>query len=641
MIPADLTSDERSVISRAIQDKFNALGGGGKGSKGASSSSAADGGEVAVGGDGTGDEAVESSSIGVMADAEIFAALREELERATKQVVDSREGEGGEGCGGGEPVVAAGKGTGGAGGEELTAPDSPEHKADDDDYVMTTNTAAENASPGGTHRVGRTLIEVDGTVSVDYMDDEHDFDQTEVGDGIGEKGEKVEYEKRIFHQSSHDMLRAAADSMLEDQSMIQDFINQIKDNSINSPQTSDFRARRLTFAKAPLQMKEEDEESEGGDEFVPPSSPNPDGDETGDMTPMLAPTSTITKRMSYTPAAAFKPRASGRYERQRTTIYASAEMGVQQKATQPFPKDVMGTFSCHGIEPGYEEGDEDGIHQKDNQDRGCCVYPFKSHPREALFMVLDGHGPQGDAVSEFAMRQVVVSLERSENMLEDPETTLKDAFIKTNAALMVTPIEYMTSGTTLVAVYMRETHFWIAHVGDSRVVCAVQEGDGLVAHNACEDHKPDNPEEKARIEAWGGFVSPAPEEGMSSRVWLDEDWTMIGLAMARSIGDYAVKAVGVIPEPEVQRHDVTENHKFMILASDGVWEFISSQEAVEIVASKIHLGADMACENLIHQATERWAEEEGDYRDDITAIVFTFPLPWETQHLSDEARKKP
>jgi serine/threonine protein phosphatase PrpC len=505
---------------------------------------------------------------------------------------------------------------------------------------MTTNTGTKDASPGGTHKVGRTLIEVDRTVSVDYVDDEHDFDQNEVGDDVGEKGAKVDYEKRIFHQSSHDMLSAAADSILEDQSMIQDFINQIKDNTHNSPQTSDFRARRLTFGKAPLQMKEDEEDGDGDEDAFVPSSPNPDGEEMGAMTPMLAPHTTITRRLSHAPASAFKPRASGRYERQRTTIYASAEIGVQQKATQPFPKDIMGTFSCHGIEPGYDEDDEDGIHQKDNQDRGCCVYPFKSHPREALFMVLDGHGPQGDAVSEFAMRQVVVSLERSENMSNDPETTLKDAFIKTNAALMVTPIEYMTSGTTLVAVYMRETHFWIAHVGDSRVVCAVQEGDELVAHNACEDHKPDNPDEKARIEAWGGFVSPAPEEGMSSRVWLDEDWTMIGLAMARSIGDYAVKDVGVIPEPDVQRHDVTENHKFMILASDGVWEFISSQEAVEIVASKIHLGADMACENLIHQATERWAEEEGDYRDDITAIVFTFPLPWKTQHVGSTNFKK-
>jgi len=140
------------------------------------------------------------------------------------------------------------------------------------------------------------------------------------------------------------------------------------------------------------------------------------------------------------------------------------------------------------------------------------------------------------------------------------------------------------------------------------------------------DHKPDDAVEQERIKLWGGFVSPAPEPGMSARVWLDENHTMIGLAMARSIGDYAVKAVGVIPEPDVSRVDMLDTFKFMILASDGVWEFITSQEAVDIVQSKISMGASIACEYLIHVATERWAEEEGDYRDDITAIVITFPL---------------
>lgn len=42
-------------------------------------------------------------------------------------------------------------------------------------------------------------------------------------------------------------------------------------------------------------------------------------------------------------------------------------------------------------------------------------------------------------------------------------------------------------------------------------------------------------------------------------------------------GDHAVKAVGVIPEPEVKIFDLTPSDQFMIMASDGVWEFISSQ----------------------------------------------------------------
>lgn len=48
--------------------------------------------------------------------------------------------------------------------------------------------------------------------------------------------------------------------------------------------------------------------------------------------------------------------------------------------------------------------------------------------------------------------------------------------------------------------------------------------------------QPDDPEEMARIVAWGGFVCPPAEVGLSARVYLDPGFTMIGLAMARSIG---------------------------------------------------------------------------------------------------------
>lgn len=66
------------------------------------------------------------------------------------------------------------------------------------------------------------------------------------------------------------------------------------------------------------------------------------------------------------------------------------------------------TFISHllGIEPGEDEDGEDAVHDKINQDRGCVVYPYRSSEDEALFMVLDGHGEQGDRISEFVMRQV-------------------------------------------------------------------------------------------------------------------------------------------------------------------------------------------------------------------------------------------
>ena len=57
-----------------------------------------------------------------------------------------------------------------------------------------------------------------------------------------------------------------------------------------------------------------------------------------------------------------------------------------------------------------------------------------------------------------------------------------------------------------------------------------------------------------------------------ARVWhLHED--IPGLAMSRSFGDQAAAEVGVNAIPEITEMNLVESDKFMILASDGVWEF--------------------------------------------------------------------
>ncbi len=60
------------------------------------------------------------------------------------------------------------------------------------------------------------------------------------------------------------------------------------------------------------------------------------------------------------------------------------------------------------------------------------------------------------------------------------------------------------------------------------------------------------------------------------RVWLKHE-NIPGLAMARSFGDYVAASVGVISEPEVMNFEISENDKFFVVASDGIWEFLSSE----------------------------------------------------------------
>ena len=325
---------------------------------------------------------------------------------------------------------------------------------------------------------------------------------------------------------------------------------------------------------------------------------------------------------------------------------------VKKKDTLPFPMDMVGTYSCHGVEPGMRQGETSA---KINQDRGCVVYPFGMAGKDyeqALFCVYDGHGALGDKVSHYVMNNVQEKLEAHAQLDSNPGDALKETFVTVDKALQADKsIDAELSGTTAVVVLVRQTKdgkmtCWSACAGDSRAVLCKKEK-GVQKHaslkdatcvDLTEDQKPDTPAEMARIKGKGGFVSPPEEEwGGPARVWLDANMTLPGLAMARSLGDHLVSSVGVIAEPVVEKFELGEIPKdsaagdgqyFICMASDGVWEFIESEQACGLVLKFLdpeknsgNEDSTLAVTKLIETAAAKWRQEEGDYRDDITAIV--------------------
>lgn len=343
----------------------------------------------------------------------------------------------------------------------------------------------------------------------------------------------------------------------------------------------------------------------------------------------------------------------------------------------PFPREIVGTYSCHGVEPIYdseyeveqeeEEDDSDdsdydqsshnkhavddaapndnthttndptsptkhAVSAKINQDRGGIAYPYGNSPKTALFAVYDGHGQGGELVSQYALHEVQARLEKHAHFTTNLSQALRETFTAVDAALPHEPlIEPYYAGTTAVVALLRDQQLTLANAGDSRAVLAKREDNGkLTAVDLTVDQNPHLPSERARIERMGGYVTDPPGPGLTSRVWLDPDYTQVGLAMARSIGDHAAAQVGVIADPVVTTHEVQVGDEFLVLASDGVWEFLSSQQAVDIIDEHLaSRGATKACQALIEAAAHRWHDEEGAYRDDITAIVVRLPGLWD------------
>jgi len=111
------------------------------------------------------------------------------------------------------------------------------------------------------------------------------------------------------------------------------------------------------------------------------------------------------------------------------------------------------------------------------------------------------------------------------------------------------------SGTTLCTVLFKGRSVYAANAGDSRAILITTSKE---VFQLTRDHKPDVPEEKARIKSYGGRVKPAANKLTGKnvgpvRVWLPLHDTP-GLAMSRSIGDFMVHTAGVIAEPEITEY---------------------------------------------------------------------------------------
>ena len=91
--------------------------------------------------------------------------------------------------------------------------------------------------------------------------------------------------------------------------------------------------------------------------------------------------------------------------------------------------------------------------------------------------------------------------------------------------------------------------------------------------------------------------------------------------MSRSFGDQVAARVGVNAVPEITEMRMTPSDKIIILASDGVWEFLENQQVADIVYPYfLQRNAEGAAENLVRAAFKQWKREE-NVIDDITCIV--------------------
>jgi serine/threonine protein phosphatase PrpC len=208
----------------------------------------------------------------------------------------------------------------------------------------------------------------------------------------------------------------------------------------------------------------------------------------------------------------------------------------------------------------------------------------------ALFGVFDGH--RGSAVATFSGSMLPQFLVSTSGYATG---RWKDALVEAYVAMDLHLKKHQPSeisGCTAVSLLATPTELYCANAGDSRcVLCR----DGRAVPLSF-DHKPQLPSELRRIQRAGSFVFRGRVQGV--------------LALSRAIGDFSFKqrvgipweeqAVTCVPEVQSVSLDARRD-EFVVLACDGIWDVMSSQDVVNFVRIRLarSMSAQEVCEELM------------------------------------------
>ncbi|XP_047313471.1 protein phosphatase 2C and cyclic nucleotide-binding/kinase domain-containing protein-like isoform X2 [Impatiens glandulifera] len=273
---------------------------------------------------------------------------------------------------------------------------------------------------------------------------------------------------------------------------------------------------------------------------------------------------------------------------------------------------------------------------KANQDSFCIHTPFGTNLNDHFFGVFDGHGEFGAQCSQFVKRKVCENLLRNSQFKSNAVQACHAAFLATNSQLHADSLDDSMSGTTAITVLIRGRTLYVANTGDSRAVVAERSGNDIKAVDLSIDQTPFRVDELERVKLCGarvltldqieGLKDPdvqcwgteeGEDDGDPPRLWV-ENGMYPGTAFTRSIGDSIAETVGVVANPEIAVLELTPDHPFFVIASDGVFEFLSSQAVVDMVLK--HKDPRDACAAIVAESYRLWLQYE-TRTDDITVIV--------------------
>jgi protein phosphatase 1L len=240
-----------------------------------------------------------------------------------------------------------------------------------------------------------------------------------------------------------------------------------------------------------------------------------------------------------------------------------------------------------------------------------------------IFGVYDGHG--GGRCADYTADNLHINIMNEKEALknDDFKTAFHKGFLNTDEQFLIKCREEgWMDGSTAVFVMLKNNRLMLGHTGDTRAVLCR----GKKAIELTSDHKPDRQDEQERVEKLGGKVEVSAQTGWVPRV-------QGHLAVSRSLGDIRLKepVTFVSAEPEYSEYVLGPNDQFFLIASDGIWDVMHNQQAVDIVRKCPDKYS--ASEQLVNKALKLGS------RDNITALVVW--LSWNMEYVEPAMMSSP
>lgn len=249
------------------------------------------------------------------------------------------------------------------------------------------------------------------------------------------------------------------------------------------------------------------------------------------------------------------------------------------------------------------------------QDEYTCLDNFSTGKGPAYFAIFDGHG--SDKLAAFASSHLHDILFATQSYKSGDYCAALREGIKEGDKQLYENFSDVRGGCTATVCLVDGKSLYIGNLGDSTAVLGTTREGKVVAQRLSRDHKPDDKDELQRIQQAGGVV-------MGGRVCGD----VSAINMSRAMGDFAFKtpqnqekADWIASEPFIApRVDMQSAHRFVVLASDGLWNVADDNTVVAAVDELYNSGYKP--DDIAKQFVSRCAKRPGS--DNVTVIVVFF-----------------